>query len=402
MKVNPVAVKQWAIFGYPFSNNLHDDKLVYKKIQYNYDGRNIRQVVLELDELFTDIMYKIKDKYSDDTVFGLGLSGGMDSRLVLHYAIKADMNLELFNFGYSHPHKLLLSRDHKNSVVIAKHYGVATPKLIEFQNKPDEENFVKDCREHPFGSYPPMQFNIKDDDLPRFNVKLSGYDGGEWFGSSIPSNVFALDNENTINSIFNFSALRSSLFHNQGGWIDGLISKEEYIAIRERLHDFVSGFDNQIETIQSFLCGFLIGHRPDERYGECMYHHPLFLKETLSRDSEWLINRRLHREFFNQVHPFLSKIPNQSYHVPFGVRENAITRLWYFGWYVLRGNALRYRDVIGSDDFRSYAKTIFSTPNETFNELFDVRTIMDLPKHECSLIAQCVRIKKELDLLEGK
>ena len=73
-------VKTWAIFGRPFSKGLKDARLEYK-----HDGRSMEQTVNELDELFTKIMYKIKDQYDEYTVFGIGLSGGWDSRLVLHY-----------------------------------------------------------------------------------------------------------------------------------------------------------------------------------------------------------------------------------------------------------------------------------------------------------------------------
>lgn len=404
MKIDPVAVKQWLLFGYPFSGNLSSNKLEYKRIKYNYDGRSIEQTVKELDEVFTDIMFETKERYSDDTVFGLGLSGGLDSRLVLHYALKADMKVVLYTFGFHRPHTFLLSRDHKNAIDIAKHFRIDPPKFIEFQNKPVEGKFNEVCRKQLFGSYAPMQFHIRDEDLPEFDVKLGGYDGGEWLGGNVPPNIYSLDYVEQVGCIFHLTPLshRSGIKYEQDMWVDGLVSPGEYHIIWNQLLDFVSGFDKQIEAFQSFLVGFLTPHRGDGDAGECMYRHRRFLKEALSWNPRWMVDRRIQKHFFNQIHPKLAQIPTQSRRVPLGVNENIVNKCRYLVEYGLRGYALRYHDIYTSIEFRRYANKVFSTPNEVFDDLFDTRRIMNLPKYQSPLMARCMRIKRELDLICGE
>ena len=77
--LDKMAIKEYIIFNYPFSQNIftHSGHFSCEKIKYDYDGVPINEAVHHLDTLFTELMFKLKDSKPSDTIYGLGLSGGI-------------------------------------------------------------------------------------------------------------------------------------------------------------------------------------------------------------------------------------------------------------------------------------------------------------------------------------
>lgn len=412
--VDPIAVKEWMLFGYPFSKDIFTSskKISINKIGYNYDGKNIDDAVKNIDMILNDAMIEIKNRYSKDTVFGLGLSGGWDSRIVLHYALKNNMKVKTFIFGDPRPHKFLLSRDHKSACSIAKYFNIDPPVFIRYQPLPIPEKFKRYCIEVPVAPYSFIN-HIPDNSFPDFDILLTGTNGGEIFGSTIPSNVLELDNDGMVNHIFNrYSTLTGTQFHKTKKWIAGILSEEEYANIYNKLYDFVTNFDNNVEAIQNFFFshGFLHNLKHFKanfpmvkNIPEVIYYNQRFIEETRSWNPEWLINRKLHIHFYKKILPDLAKIPDQRFGIPFyyrGSKLAPILKLYFFGMFVLRWFGMRYHKITNSKEFRCFAERILAKPNPIFDELFDSSRIMALPKHMGVLVANCVKIKAVLDLLE--
>ena len=189
-----IAVKQWALFGQPFGRSLHDKGICCDRLYFKYDGRSLEQTADELDALFLEILYKIKGRYPEDTLFGLGLSGGLDSRLVLHYMLQVEMKPRLFFHGHKNYHgRPWLNRSYKSAVEICKYYHLQPPQIVEYHTSPDKEYFVRDCKEHPLYPYSLGNYHIYRSEMPFFDVTLGGFLGGELFGQDTPLNLKSMD-----------------------------------------------------------------------------------------------------------------------------------------------------------------------------------------------------------------
>ena len=383
-------IKTWAIFGRPFSKGLKDARLEYK-----YDGRSMEQTVNELDGLFTKIMYKIKDQYDEYTVFGLGLSGGWDSRLVLHYALKVGINPSLFCFGDIRPNKLLVSYDWDSVRKICKIYNLDTPKIIRIHNKPDEEFFNRDCKENPFTNYNIWRYHTYQKELPEFDVLLSGFDGGENFGQTIPSTIYDMNSKDL-----------AGFFLSRLGGCDspvyGVISEDEYKNIFIDLVNFIESFENNIDAFQSFLCRFMCKNN-DTFDSISIFKHPLFQEEVKNWKPEWLVGNNLQKAFYRSVLPKLAKIHCQNRSIPYYFSDNKISNLlkfWYLGWYLIRGRMLHYPHIVKSNGFQNFARDVSKSNNDLFNNFFDVDALKSISFTHAGnggLFNNCLKIKKVLD-----
>ena len=385
------AVKTWAIFGRPFSKCLKDARLEYK-----YDGRSMEQTVNDLDELFTKIMYKIKDQYAEDTVFGLGLSGGWDSRLVLHYALKVGIKPILFFFGDIYPKNLLISYDWHAVRKICKLYNIDLPNIVSIHNKPDLEFFENDCKENPFTNYNIWRYHVYQKELPDFDVLLSGFDGGENFGLNIPPLIFDINSENLAGFILR--RLGRCYSH-----VEGIISKEEYNNIIKDLIDFISIFKNNVDAYQSFLCRFMCKNN-DAFNSISIFKHQLFQEEVERWNPEWLVGNSLQKEFYRSILPDLAKIHSQKPALPYyfndRYRENRLVKFWLRGWRFFRGTMVNYNPIVRTSEFQDFARDILESNNELFNKFFDVDALNRVRFSHAGnggLFNNCLKIKKVLD-----
>ena len=209
----------------------------------------------------------MRDKNPSDTIYGLGLSGGLDSRVVLHYALKAGMNVNCFIIGDARPHFIFLSKDHKIAKNISKLYNMDSKFFFvkPFDKKNWHYHFVENCKRNPFTT--PASFGTLFDKnaLPQFDVLLTGLAGGESMGQSVPLNILNLDSNEATHALFKkfsrLSVFKHSEMHRS---IDGVLSGEEFNQMFEKLHVFNENFDNYIEAFQSFLFNFLIQKSPKE------------------------------------------------------------------------------------------------------------------------------------------
>ena len=60
---------------------------------------NIDEEIEYLNKLLDSSIQKIKNLFDSNTHYGLGLSGGMDSRLIAYLALKHKMKIKSFIFG---------------------------------------------------------------------------------------------------------------------------------------------------------------------------------------------------------------------------------------------------------------------------------------------------------------
>jgi hypothetical protein len=85
--------------------------------------KDISQAVENMDMAMSSMAKKIVERHRGEKI-GLGLSGGLDSRIALHYLKKANANLVCFNTSDSKPNGWLLASNLINSHKLAEKAGV--------------------------------------------------------------------------------------------------------------------------------------------------------------------------------------------------------------------------------------------------------------------------------------
>lgn len=412
-KLNPESVKEYIFFSVPFSKDMYSTSkdLNCKIYRYNYTGGKVEEYIKLLDEALIEAMHRIKDKYPDNTTFGLGLSGGLDSRLVLHYAMKAEMKLRCFIIGESRPHFLFLSKDHKNALRIAKLYNIEMPKFVGLDLKNWQELFKENCERSPFTWIAGFGPFAKRRDFPDFDVLLTGVGGGEMMGSSIFNpNINSFSKEELTNYIIKWYSLLDPYKYTNPKRehthsIPGILTNDEYDVIWEKIYRFTEKFENNIECVQSFQLGMLKDNPfiEDNIWGyetETPFYHSNVFNVFMQLKPEWIICRRFQKEFFNKVVPRLSKIGDQKWHVPFYYQDKPfqlIRKLWYLGDFVLRWYALDYFKWFEKIKHSKFSKKVLLHPNEVFDALFNPYNVLNLPKKYNMLFMELLKLKYVMD-----
>ena len=390
IEMNDLTLKQSAVFGRPFSGNLNDVQIRCRETHYDYNGSTINDAASRIDTLLTEQLYKIKDRYSDDMVFGLGLSGGLDSRIILHYALKVGIKPLFYFYGDKRYRPFLYNLSYLSACKIAKTYNMKPPIVIPFHKLPDIDFFNRDCKYNPLIAYNMWELHIYDEEHPRFDVQLSGVNGGEILGRC-GVNMRVENQSDFIDMIFK----RFASHHSPVSY-PGVFSDDDYQQMRGHLLEFINRFDDFFSAWQSIMCGFFPRAFVTGTYKYASHFSPIveapftsyeFKKESETWDTRWLQSdtMKLQNYFLNKHLPVLSRIPAQDYLPPRhwyanGKEPNWFIKKWFWYWRYLRGPMASYTDVFHSDEFRKFAFSVLDTPHVYFDSLFDVDVIKKMPK----------------------
>jgi asparagine synthase (glutamine-hydrolysing) len=400
----------------------------------------INQAVGRLGHLLDDSIRRIGDRNGKSAVYGIGLSGGLDSRLIPHYALKHGLALRSFIIGQRRPHKFLLSRDHASARKLAKYYGLSH-REVDYDSESFEAKCFRDVRCYPMG---PSQFFITVyDNIPKFEILLTGMDGGELLGQVLPSNIMRLTEGELLDAIIGtYSYMRSTARRRSQNIIsralrivsraasgsapgeevmirkriDGIMDEKAFETAKSKVRQFIK--DNSGKSNIDIWQKYLFFHRANRnKYGAFASLHgrrrsysifldPYLWEETLTWKPEFFINRRLQSYFFVQKFPDLAKIKAQDWQPALFYRHRrpaALRRVLALMIFALRGNGvLRYSDWALGRRYQDWSRKVLLKDNRIFSSIFDVGKIMQLGKEYGRLYENLVKIKQVLDLIETK
>ncbi len=429
----PASIGRYSLDNFNFKINQYWD-FKYKPNK----NMTIDKAIDKLDFLFHKSMKQIKERNDSKITYGVGLSGGLDSRLIPYYALKQNMDLVSFIIGEKKPNKFVLSRDHKSATKLAEYYN-----LDHFEVEYDSESFKSKSfygiRYDPTG--PSNFFGSILNKLPKFDILLTGMNGGEHFGQSLPSNILELNEKELINAIIEsfsymytykkisfinrlFRKILKLIFKdyqfqktlNKRNFIDGIIKENEFIKIRSKIQQFIK--DNldksNIDIFQKYLFWHLVSRNKygpfcslfgrKKSYG--IFSNPDIVDEMLTWNPEYLINTSLQSYFFIKKFPELAKIPSQDSKVPIFYRDkrNYFFRrlINFFEFTIRRPGVVRYQDWAWSKKYKKYSLQILSKKNSIFLNIFNIKKILKLDKRDMRLYENIVKIKQVLDLIETK
>lgn len=409
---------------------LEGDFQIKQYWDYKYKPKNldIDDAIERLDHLLDNAMKQIKEKNDSKKYYAIGLSGGLDSRLVAYYALKHDMKLKSFIIGERRPHKLLLSKDFSISRKLAKYFDLEHSE-IEYNCESFKSKSFSDVRNYPMG--PSQVFITIHNNLPEFDILLTGMFGGELLGRTFETvNINNLSNDEILDLIvklffrvsepqYRFKKVLRLLKicdkteRNERKSIEGIITQDEFIEAKSKIRQFIEDESDKsnINILQKFLYFNNISRGKNnffnsihgEKKSYSIFFRPDVIEESLSWNPEFLLNTRLQNRFYLKKFPDLYKLGSQTFREPvfyYNKRFNLMRKMLALIEYIVRGRGLRYSDWAITASYRDYSKRILMEDNIIFNSIFDVQKITELKKGD--IYVNLIKIKQILDLIETK
>ena len=309
----------------------------YWEFKFSKKTMTKEEKMLAIDSAFNDFYAFVESHNAKGIDYGLGISGGMDSRIIPYYAKKHNLNIKGFIIGEEKPHKLFKSNDFISSEKIASYYDIPLQK-VGYNSLSYEEQLKLDVKNCPCGSS--QMFKIVDVDNLYFNVLLTG--GSGFIPGSHPfdsynksEDIFCIIQNSQTNLFFKPKRYRikkalnvvwPGLFNTNKipiGDIKGVINKHETEQIEAIVKSYLRTLDSNsllTERLMNYAISIL-GQRNyagafESLLGSCKSYTPyttMFIDLVSDWSEDDLYDRKLFLEFIRDKLPELANIRGQDY-----------------------------------------------------------------------------------------
>lgn len=335
----------------------------YREFKYTGEVTDINAAVEHLDTLLDAAMAKLKEKFGA-VKYGLGVSGGLDSRIIPHYAKKHGMELVGYNLCVPRPNGIFLAQSCKNAAKIAGIYNIPLTYVKWSADTVDEKIMTK-VMYYPLGA---ARNSFKyEENLPAFDVMLNG-GAGEIIGGALPADIEELTEEQLLDtmreafsSVYFASSFKARAQRAIEFLFGGKQEKKSLSAICSLLGK------NDIENVEKELLAFIargkeIGQSNTEiyedfminvcssrnRFGgfESMLGHkrsfsiyiPFLLKEIMTWDKRFLYDRKALNELILQKIPEVKDVNTELFTPAPGKKITAANKIAGMASFLIRGN----------------------------------------------------------------
>ena len=384
-------------------DSIEIEKYWYFKLEEN--SYTIDEKYDMLDKSFDDTMRKINEVNNDVITYGIGVSGGMDSRLLPYYAFKYNMNLNSYIIGEEKPNKLFKSNDHISSDLIVDYFKLNHQKMDYNELSYKEKNRI-DAIYNPIGTS--QIFKIPNINNINFDMLLTGASGFIVGASPFYSSVKNLSIESLIFDKQTSLKLRKKYVRIYKGInyitntnifdtkdilqnsIEGLIDKSEVDILKNNLDKFLNTMDflTKTEKLMNYAIGIL-GHRNKSGSFESLVNHKtnytLYTTYTLEMmkylDEDDIYDRKLFEDFIKERLPELATIKGQDHKTSIvNATPNFFKKLFSIIEFSIRGQGvMNYHNWVNSLEFTSYIESTLSQYNYV-SKYFDMDKVSKLTK----------------------
>lgn len=149
----------------------------YKDIRRSGSVYDMDEAVKQMDRAMIKMVQLLSEKFPKET-FGLGLSGGLDSRIALYYLQQSKNKLECFNVCTKRPRKILLAKSVKNARKLAKH-KCASYCEVEWNIKTLRSKFDRMMEFQPLGTcgHFTNAYKYETEGMPDYDVLITAGQG---------------------------------------------------------------------------------------------------------------------------------------------------------------------------------------------------------------------------------
>ena len=420
--------------------NLQQRKFVVEKywdLRYNIDPtRTLQDAVSELDEGIDAAFRYIRMFSGEDKLYGVGISGGLDSRIIPYYARRHGFSLVGFIIGESKPHRVLLSRDHISATRVAAFYDLPL-HCVDISEEPVKGRLKSDVRYYPIGT-PQFMTNLRRS-VPEFDVLLTGATG-ILVGAELPRNICYMSvSEVLVEIIQHFSLLhnttemdrvlklldymgikkreqRAEVRYQVPNYI---VKREELEAAIGKIEDFVSTRKHKspVEIFQEYFLHVIASRNKYGAYESLQgrqksysIYVPFVLEASLSWSPRFLIGRKILKELVRSKVRDLSSIGPQGYETSIRNEGHILAPVFKLGSvieFLVRGRGVDNLDrwLYRRESIKMIRHVLFGNENSLFTESVDLRRVYDdflRRRIPVKLLAKIVKAKYLLDVIFSK
>lgn len=335
----------------------------YREFKYTGEVTDVNVAVEHLDALLDAAMLKIKEKCGE-VKYGLGVSGGLDSRIIPHYTKKHGMELVGYNLCVPRPNGIFLAQSCKNAAEIANIYDIPLT-YVKWSADTVNEKIATKVMYYPLGA---ARNSFKyEENLPAFDVMLNG-GAGEVVGGALPANIEELTEEQLFDTMreffssvyyassFKARAMRAIKFMFGGkqevkslSAICSLLDQNDIKNVEKELLSFIAhgkeiGQSNT-EIYEDFMINVCSSRN---RFGgfESMLGHkrsfsiymPFLLKEVMTWDKRFLYNRKALNELILQKIPEVKDVKSELFSPAPGKKTTVVNKIAGMASFLIRGN----------------------------------------------------------------
>ena len=358
---------------------------VFAEVRRTGEIKNLSDAIESMDYSMTRMGRLLSLKH-DREVFGLGLSGGLDSRVALHYLQKAGISPVCFNVCVSKPHGFLKATSVKNAIALASRASVDL-SIVEWQPETVRSKMNQLLLRQPFGTcgHFTNAYKYEPEGMPRFDIlvtagqtigpalvgvsavpgsdKLSKGDVFEYLYGLCISEVRASSFtsglvKDKVRSVFNLSD-REDRSEQDTLWKQ-IVSKEIYESIAHRVNQFVSSRWEKgwrpADITMDYRTSALGAIGRNGAYESCLGRYqsytiytPFLVKEGLKWDIPLVENRRILKELLKQKIPQFSDVGEET----FGGIDSSVSSIRVFSEkanYLMRGTGIMADEWYASDE----------------------------------------------------
>lgn len=305
-----------------------------------------------------------------DWVFGLGLSGGLDSRAALHYLKQSGAKLACFNQCTLRPHKLLKASSVKRAHQIAAASGVS---CIEVDWRPDDILWKKETQLKlaPLTS-PDNSYKYEDSGIPDFDCLITGGAGSALIVGGLPDGAsdYSIDDvvsyatesmlgvvspysvdDNVIHGFLESKGIRLPRRESHDDIWNKLVDSSVVDSVRSVISDYIQGlFDaglSSADVLFEFDSVFSIGMTRsgafETRFGQVRsfcYNRPFIIDATNDMPSRYIEGRKLLRALIKNKMPEYAGISEENYGSSDGEKRSCIKEILGRLDFLLRGSGV--------------------------------------------------------------
>lgn len=380
-------------------------KYWYFKLEENHFSTEKKYDLLS--DSFEKTIKKIKTLNSKSSVYGIGVSGGMDSRLVPYYALKNNMELHSFIIGQEKPNYFFRSNDHLSSDLVVNYFDLKNKKL-DFDEYSYEKKNRLDAIYNPIGTS--QIFKIPNLDKSDFDILLTGASGfivgASPFYSSVrnlPIETLIFDKQSSLKLRKRFVRLLKGINYIFGKdffdtkdrlqtSINGLIDEKEVNKLKNNLSQFLHKIDHltKTEQLMNYAIGIL-GQRNKAGSFESLLNHKknysLYTTYTLEMmkylTEDEIYDRKLFESYIRERLPELANIKGQDHKTAIdNITPKSFQKIKSLLEFTIRGQGvMNYHNWAKSTAFTSYLKNTLQQ-YDYMSKYFDIKKVERLTKRQ--------------------
>lgn len=376
----------------------------YWEMKYIPEASTIPETAEKVYNLFDNTFALLSKKFGPDTKFGVGLSGGWDSRLIVYFAQKHNLKLVPYCIGEKYLFFPIQTNGYRVVKKLAKYFGLENFSFIPYNS----ESYLKKLARE-VSLTPEKASNIEVgclDALPYFDVLLGGIHGGVFFGEFGFEQLLMYKKEDFSECLLDLLASNKNE--------EMIMSNQEREYLSQETQDYVNSLHTDdcfeiyykyffdIKASKSRLGFFESLYGTKERYS--MFLDPSFIDEYLTWDSRFLIDRALQRYFFKKYMPKLSKIPDETTDAPLYWRDaniKNVPRRFLYGAinYIFKSSLRRNKWLSRDKEFKQLVFRVEEVNNELIQKHFPILNMEKFYKNNPRATANLIKIIAVIDAM---